>query len=406
MKKAKRARMLLALFLLAAIVTGIVLFLRRDTLPGWEPSEYISAAAQIRTRDEILRAAEACRDLYIGAEKLPPEYSGGDQRLRQADIDAIEERLAAAGFATLDSDEIYPTYLENPEELRGFWEAVSDGENAVTTVIRVSEHGGFQHLLFSWQDGKAFYVLTDLGWDAENGIYVREAETRPIYDMELADWGIFYYQIYPEDPHYINYSQIRMEAVDREQYDMTRKYILPVGYQFTNLFLCDWQEGAWGKLSFNDLFEFLYEQNTGEVLDSGQFSYQQGPTRAIIPAALFEETILPWFSISTEEFRTLSQYDAERDCYLWRPRFGEDVTAWKYPMCEPLVTDWTQNSDGTLTMTVQVYSPDLKTDSLFTHQVTVRPLENGKFQYAANRVTNVSDRGLPPSMPRFELDGP
>ena len=149
MKKAKHVRMLLALFLLADIGTGIALFLRRDTLPGWEPSEYISAAAQIGTRDEILRAAEACRDLYIGAEKLPPEYSGGDQRLRQADIDAIEERLAAAGFATLDSDEIYPTYLENPEELQGFWEAVPDGENAVTTGIRVSEHGGCQPLRFS-----------------------------------------------------------------------------------------------------------------------------------------------------------------------------------------------------------------------------------------------------------------
>lgn len=49
------------------------------------------------------------------------------------------------------------------------------------------------------------------------------------------------------------------------------------------------------------------------------------------------------------------------------------------------------NTDGTITLTVQALSTDLKTDCLFAHEVTVRPLENGRFQYVGNKVT-LSDR--------------
>lgn len=40
-------------------------------------------------------------------------------------------------------------------------------------------------------------------------------------------------------------------------------------------------------------------------------------------------------------------------------------------------------------------STDLKTDCLFAHEVTVRPLENGRFQYVGNKVTYQTEYGLP-----------
>ena len=39
-------------------------------------------------------------------------------------------------------------------------------------------------------------------------------------------------------------------------------------------------------------------------------------------------------------------------------------------------------------------STDLKTDCLFAHEVTVRPLENGRFQYVGNKVTYQTEYGL------------
>ncbi|EPB8170386.1 MULTISPECIES: DUF6070 family protein [Bacteria] len=65
------------------------------------------------------------------------------------------------------------------------------------------------------------------------------------------------------------------------------------------------------------------------------------------------------------------------------------------------MTEYKINSDGTLTLTVAMLSTDLKTDCLFAHEVTVRPLENGRFQYVGNKVTYQTEYGLPFCEPRI-----
>ena len=369
---------------LALCLLACVLFLSADTVPGWEDLGFLPASYERRIQREILRAAEA--------------FDG-------ADNDAIEDRLAEMGFAVLDTDAVYPACLRNSEGLYTFWGSVSAGEDAACSVIRVSEDGGFQHMFFFREKGEDLYFASDIGWDENREPYARECSVLPIYEMELVDWGIFYYRLYPaNDPHYVDYNQIRLTPVNTEGYDLNRKYILPVGYQMVNIFLQDWTEGDWKNLSFNDLFEYFYLLEQGEIVDLNQFSYRFDPTRAMIPAELFEAAICPYFHISLEDFRKLCQYEDETSTYPWRPIFGDDITTWKYPMCEPEVTAWAENADGTLTMTVQVYSPELKTDRLFIHELTVRPLEEGRFQYVSNKVTYVSDQGLPPNMARFALD--
>ena len=71
---------------------------------------------------------------------------------------------------------------------------------------------------------------------------------------------------------------------------------------------------------------------------------------------------------------------------------------------EPEVTAYVMNPDGTMTLTVQMLSTDLKMDCLFAHEVTVRPLENGSFQYVGNRITYQTEYGLPYSVPRLMWD--
>lgn len=373
------------LILPCAMFLLMVWLLTQDALSGWEGAAYLSASRQHRMQKEILAAASLC-------------YQAGD-------VDTIENILIDAGFSTVDSDEIYPSYLANPGSVYAFWDEVSAEKDANLTVYRVNADGSLRHLYFQWEDGEGLFFSTDIGWEDHGKPYVLSSEVLPIYDMELSEWDIFYYRLYPAgDPHYIDYNQLRLTPADRDAYDLNRKYILPVGYQMVNLFLQDWQEGSWGGLSFHDLLEALYAMQTGENLGWEPYLSNTAPTRARIPAQIFEGAILPYFQIALEEFRTLCAYDAQTGTYPWRPIHGDNLTTWNYPMCEPEVVDWTQNSDGTLTLTVQVYSPELKTDRLFIHELTVRPLESGGFQYVANQVTYVSDRGLPPNMPRFELD--
>ena len=59
-----------------------------------------------------------------------------------------------------------------------------------------------------------------------------------------------------------------------------------------------------------------------------------------------------------------------------------------------------KNSDGTLTLTVDAICPEKETDALFTHKLTVRPLEDGGFQYVSNAITAENEEDIPVYFPR------
>ncbi len=394
MGKITRKHIVLALLCLLAAAAAVFLF-HRERLSGWEAPKALSFSQQRRIEGDILQIARDCRELRTAQPS-------------RAEVDAMEARLIAQGHPVIDTDAVYPAYFSAPDPLRQFCADVSAGKDATQTLIRVGSDGGFTHLFFRHARGQTICILTRVGWGGENQPRVQSCETLTVYDMELSYWYFFFYRFFTAgDPHYIDYMQLRLAPPDRELYDLTRKYILPIGYQMVNFFLCDWSEGDWGGMSFNDLFEYLYIRETGEP----QFSWvgyadPENPTRAILPAALFEDTVLTYFAISREELRELALYREDAVGYPWRPFFGDDLTTRSFPMCEPQVISATQNSDGALTLSVQVASPELKTDKLFCHEVVVRPLADGNFQYVSNRMTYVGQQGLPYHLPRFALDKP
>lgn len=391
--KAKRHLILCACLLV--LCAAVAVWLARAPLSGWKTPSELTAVQAWRIRREVLCAAKECRE-------LSGKSDAGS--ITREERDAVETRLIAAGFAALDADRNYPAFLGNPASLRGFWEAVSAGQDAQTSVLSVNEDGSLSHIYLAKAGESTFYIHTGIVLDQNGRAVVSAQEIRPIYDMALPCGDVFYYQIYPKDQHYITYQQIRLEPVNRELYDLTQSYVQSVGYQFTNLFLCSWQEGDWGDLSFSDAFEYLYNIRTGKMLDPSGFPCQRQPIRFQIPAELFEQTVMAFFAVSRETLREMAQYDPDTDSYPWRPRLGDDVTTVKYPMCQPMATGCTRNADGTLTLSIRVTSSDV-TEELFSHEVTVRLLKNGQFQYVSNRVTNVGSYGLPPKMHRFALDG-
>lgn len=383
----KRARILwLAAF---AALLAACLWLPRENLSGWESPEGLSRAQARTLKQEILKIV---RDY--------PSPPGGE--FDRAALDELEDRLIRLGYPVEDSDPVYPSYLVNPEGLEIFWKRFCAGEKADTGFLRITEDGGFGLTHFFHEQGETHCVLVSVGWDGDRP-RVRLQENLPVYDMNLADWQTFYYRLYPEDPHYIDYMQVRLTPPDREKFDLCRKYILPVGYQMVNLFLVDWKEGDWGELSFPDVFEYLYAPKAGQPgFNWTDYVDPQNRNRAVIPTELFEETILSYFRISREQLRIVASCGEMG--YPWRTFFGDDVTSRSYPFCEPAVTKMTENEDGTVTLSVRVGSPEKKTDCLFCHEITIRPLAGGEFQYVGNRVTEVGQWGLPYRQSRFALD--
>lgn len=366
--------------------------------------DYIQQADPMQERLEkrCEEIASLYYDLYLSADKTEPENRWEDPTLSQSSIDAIENLLLSAGYDVMDTNGEYPSYLPTSDRFYKFWDTVKRREVAEQEVITILETGNLSYRLFTYNEGGAYFYCMVYYQDGVTEPYFEKHE---IKDWELTEKGNFYFRILPaDDKHYPDFTLIRLVSPNIELYDMTLRYIMPVNYLATNLFLIDWTESDFSKVSFNDLFEFLYYSRHGRQVGSNNYTFTPNRYSYEIPVAEFEEIVMPYFNIDIETFRKLAQYDTESNYYPWRPLETNDFVKLWYYTIEPEVTAYTVNYDGTITLTVEVLSTDLKMDCLFAHEVTIRPLENGQFQYVGNRVTYQTEYGLPYSIPRLMWD--
>ena len=343
------------------------------------------------------------RDLYDSAQKEPAADRWEEQTLSQQSIDAIEARLLERGLDVIDSSADCPGYFVNAEHFRQFWDSVQRDEEASQEVIAIRDSGALSYRLLTHQDGTTYVysLVYSLAGDEDP-----DYEMHQVYGAELTEQGNFYYRINPEDDcHYANYTLIRLQKPDQELWELYSKYILAGGYTATNIFLTDWTEDDFSPLCFNDLWEYVYRYRTGTQFWPDGCAYDKSRNCYLIPAAEFESAVLPFFKLDSQTLRQLADYDAQTDSYPWRQVESNDYAFYlSYYTIEPEVTACRTNADGTLALTVEARSTDLGIDCLFSHEVTVRPMEDGGFQFVGNRVLSQTEKGLPYCEPRLTWD--
>lgn len=356
-----------------------------------KPPEQTSPSAPEWIESSCMAIAESYREMIANAHEID-----------DAVIQRIETQLVSAGHPTVVREGDYPEYLANSEILYDFWNQVTAGKDGAIGIVRVSESGGFSYLYFRSTRGQGQCCTALLEWNENQMPYLSSYTERPVYDWELTEDGSFFYQIYPPDCHYDDYARMLLQPVNKEYYDLVLSYITPIGYYQNNMFYCNWSEQDFGSLCFNDLFGCLYKMRSGQALDLNEFTCHMEPKYYLIPKNLFEQTVTSFFSITGERLRNLAVYFdtqneyAYADNYLYYP---DDI-----PDMRPMVTNRTDNPDGTFTIFVTVSSLEKKTDRLFCHEVTIRPLEDGGFQYVSNRISYLTDYGLPPNFPRLPAE--
>lgn len=343
------------------------------------------------------------RDLYDSAQKEPAADRWEEQTLSQQSIDAIEARLLERGLDVIDSSADCSGYFVNAEHFRQFWDSVQRDEEASQEVIAIRDSGALSYRLLTHQDGTTYVysLVCSLAGDEDP-----DYEMHQVYGAELTEQGNFYYRINPEDDcHYANYTLIRLQKPDQELWELYSKYILAGGYTATNIFLTDWTEDDFSPLCFNDLWEYVYRYRTGTQFWPDGCAYDKSRNCYLIPAAEFESAVLPFFKLDAQTLRQLADYDAQTDSYPWRQVESNDYAFYlSYYTIEPEVTACRTNADGTLALTVEARSTDLGIDCLFSHEVTVRPMEDGGFQFVGNRVLSQTEKGLPYCEPRLTWD--
>lgn len=343
-----------------------------------------------------------CGEIVALYGDYAPRTPRGPAVLSQDQVDAIENLLLEAGLDVMDTNGEYPSYLKTSENFYAFLEKLRHQEAAEQEVLALSDTGALSYRLFSNRDGTLKVYSASCTPAGE----VSDWDVHEVLDWSLTDRGNFFYRVLPAgDKHYADYTRIRLEAPDLSLCDLTRKYLGPGSYIGANLFLSNWEEGSWGDLSFNDLWDSLYYDSVGRTFAPEASAYRGEQDCYLLPAEEFEEVVLPYFAIEPDTFRRLAHYDPASDSYPWRPIGTNDYVFLSYYTIEPEVTACRENADGTLTLTVEALSTDLKLDCLFAHALTVRPLEDGTFQYVRNRVTYQDEKyGLPFCTPRQTWD--
>lgn len=404
--KFHKSIVVVSFILIICLIVSILIWNNQKTPTVIEVSDDVAKEDEVidleKAKKESIEIASLYKDLYVKAEKTKSEYVHYDITLTQEGIDEIENYLILNGYTVINSDEKYPEYLENSNVFYGFWNKVSKEENAEQNVISVYPNGGLLYVVFKYHNGIKYRIGITVEWNEENEPYVYDAEYCEITEWDLVDNTNFYYMTHRVGPMYDDYILIRLKEVDKELYDLNAKYILPIGYVYNNMFICDWSYKDYGMLCFNDLLEGFYMVRNNKYFNIEDYPKVTEPyIYSYIPSSLFESTIMPYFDISLQEFRKRCLYDKEKDIYPWQEICNVNFAS--YPSVEPEVIKYQDNEDGTITLTVNARCNDYKTTCLFTHEVVIRKLADDKYHYLSNKVTYRSEHELPTNEPRLPM---
>ena len=334
--------------------------------------------------DEII---SVCIDLY---EKAEEENKLADLET----IRSIVNRLGENGYSAVDSRN--QINMTEPEKVVEFCEKVDAQEEAEITILEVSYLGGFVKYDLHTKDGNVDVVRSYYGY--ENGEIQKEVTGR--YQAEYWNYTeegyLMFSGVWFSEELYVltlsgveEHTALRVQPLDETYRELSRKYLLPISFEQNNMFIVDWSEEDFGDLNFYDMYDILYPKVNGQYAPYVADDNLSVSAVYQIPKEEFESVIMKYFNIDSETLQSKTIYDSENLTYEYKPRGFEEVEYPEYPYSE--VVGFTENNDGTITLTANVVFPYAGDSKVYAHEVVVRPLENGRVQYVSNRIIPSED---------------
>ena len=334
--------------------------------------------------DEII---EICSQLY---KKASEENKIADLET----VRIIVNQFGENGYPAVDSRN--QINMTDPEKVVEFCEKVDAQEEAEITILEVSYLGGFVKYDLHTKDGNVDVVRSYYKY--ENGDIQREVTGS--YQVEYWNYTeegyLMFSGVWFSEELYVltlsgaeEHTALRVQPLDETYRELSRKYLRPIGFEQNNMFIVDWSEDDFGALNFYDMYDILYPKVNGQYVP-----YIADDNLAVsavyrIPKEVFESVIMKYFNIDSETLQSKTVYYSEDSTYEYKPRGFEEVEYPEYPYSE--VVDFTENSDGTITLTANVVFPYAGDSKVYAHEVVVRPLEDGGVQYVSNQIIPSED---------------
>ena len=340
-----------------------------------------------KDEEETEKMIECCLELY---EKAAEENKIDDLETIRSIVNCLGEN----GYPAVDSRN--QINMTEPEKVVEFCEKVDAQEEAEITIIEVSYLGGFVKYDLKTKDGNVDVVRSYYKY--ENGNMKREVtgSYQTEYWNYTEDGYLMFSGVWFSEELYVltlsgaeEHTALRVQTLDETYRELSRKYLLPIGFEQNNMFIVDWSEADFGELNFYDMFDLLYPKVYGTNIPYVADDNLGVGAVYRISKEEFESVIMTYFNIDSEMLQSKTVYYSEDSTYEYKPRGFEEVEYPEYPYSE--VIGFTENSDGTLTLTANVVFPYMGDSKVYAHEVVVRPLENGGVQYVSNRIISSED---------------
>ena len=326
-------------------------------------------------------------DIYVEAAK-------NNELTDMETVCKVIKRFGECGYAAVDCENRVD--MTQMQSVMDFCDSVENQKEAEVTVIQVSSLGGFSVYHLQTENGvvhvkRCYYGYKDGIMKSED-----EGEYQTNHWRYTDDGYLMFSGTYFSEELYVltlssaeEHVAFRILPLDAKCRELNEKYLLPIGYELNNMFLVDWNEDDFGDLNFYDMFDLLYPK-----LHNEKFPYVADDNLGIgavyhIPKTEFENVIMEYFNIDSETLQSKTVYDSEDSTYEYKPRGFEEVEYPEYPYSE--VIGYTENSDGTITLTANVVFPYSGNSKVYAHEVVIRPLEDGRVQYVSNRIIPSED---------------
>ena len=382
-EKNKKAPLFVMIMLILLILTGC-----SDEAPEVSDIEITQQDREVYSFDNNDSVSTECI-----AEILSDIYEEAVDMNTLGSLDMMRRmvaRLGENGYVAVDSGNQID--MTQAEQAFDFCKAVDEKEMDELTIIVVMEMG-IRKFDLKTEDGNVNIVREYYQYDQNGSLQNRSTVSYPADFWQYTEEGYLIFEgSYFSDESYIltlsdtpEHTMLRILPLDEKCREYNRKYILPVGYEQNNLFLCNWSEDDFEDLDFYDLFDRFYP-----MMHNQPVPYMADENLGVgavyqVPEELFEDVIGAYFNMDRETLRSKTTYLSELAAYEYRPRGFYEV---EYPdIAYPEVVSYTENEDGTVTLYINAVYPSGNMSKEFAHITVIRPLSEESFQYVSNEIT-------------------
>lgn len=330
-------------------------------------------------------------DISLAAMKTQTENTS---ETKLAKIKRVIQRLEEQGYAAIDSKN--QINMVCADQAIDFCQAVEEKRQDDFMLTVISDT--FQWIIYDFHCADGAVTVARNIYQYEDGdMQLEESAVYTASDWKYTAEGyiMFSGSWYSEAYYLFALSDmqekvaLRVLPLDEKCRALNEAYMMPIGYVKNNMFLVDWSENDFSSLDFYDLFDIFYRQIYGKEVPYEPSDNLGVGTVYQIPKEEFEHIMMAYLNIDSETLQQKTLYHADTKTYEYRPRGFYETEYPEHPY--PEVVDYTENADGTITLLVNVVFPYEGLSKVFSHEVVVRPLENGGVQYISNHVIPSED---------------